>query len=214
MSPRLKVGPISFYLHLRDGFNTFKDIRMRVRERGLDGVAITDHNTIKGAKKFATYESDMIILVGEEIKTLAGDIIALGIEEEIKPHLPPEETLDIIKELNGITILPHPLAKKGVGSYLKNFSKKIDAIETLNSMIPKVLNQKANSLANEFKIPKTGGSDAHIPESIGDAVTEIDCSNEPILEAIKKGRTNVYGVNHSLLGITRRKLKHWKLKYF
>ena len=184
-----------------DAFNTHEDIRRRTKEEGLDGVAITDHNTIKGALRFSNYLSQyMAVIIGEEIVTKSCDVIALGLDTEIKPGLSLEETFDLIKKYNGIIVADHPFLNflffKGIGGEaIKRYRNKIDAVEVLNPSCSTKQNILAYDIANKLRMSKVAGSDAHFPSEIGLAYTIVDADSEviEIVHAIKRGEAVPFG---------------------
>ncbi len=182
-----------------DSRMTPKEIIDRSREIGLDAVAIADHNSIKGSLEGIKESKDMddfIVIPSMEVSTLKGHIVALGIQEEIKPRMSPEETIDMIRDQGGIAIVPHPFVRyrEGLCDYVKELD--MDAIETLNSRyIFGYSNWKAKKLAEERGIPQIGASDAHFLGAIGSCITEIDAdySVDSILKGILSGKTRVFG---------------------
>ena len=145
------------------------------RLRGLDGIAITDHNSFKswGSLKKLKFD-DFVIIPGEEISTTQGHLLALGITEEIKPEQDVFETMDKIHQQGGISIAPHPfdLAKKGI----KDLSRFTDGIEVFNSMcLDKFANLRALKYAEKFNKPMVAGTDAHQKEWVGSGITKINC---------------------------------------
>lgn len=180
--------------HLFWGFDALNKPREMVKaaiKKGLDGLAITDHNTIKGsliAKNIAKRYKNFSVITGSEIKTLSGDLIALGIKNDIPKKLTLEETIEKIHDLGGIAIAPHPF---GVYLFRRCVGKKAikaDAIEVFNASITNGANQKALDLAKRFRMPKTASSDAHWIKNIGDA--GVICENP--LEDIPKNRTKLF----------------------
>jgi len=175
------------------------------KKRGLDAIAITDHNTVR-IKRFAKKVSkeDFLVIDGEEIDTKDGHLLAIGIEEEIKPGLGLEETLELIHSQGGIGIAPHPfdIAKKGLG----NKAKMCDAVEIKNSLnVDRVADRVAKRFAEKNGISKVGGSDAHFREGIGRCYNLMDCELEldSILKAVRKGRCKVVGGYVSLPNIVK-----------
>ena len=85
-----------------DGINTPQEIVDMAIQLGLDGLAITDHNTIKGSQKAIQYVKEkslpVLIIPGAEVRSLAGDILALGINENVPQKLSILETVDAIKD--------------------------------------------------------------------------------------------------------------------
>ena len=86
-----------------------RDIVKKAKAIGLDAIAVADHNTIKGS--MATIEEakdfkDIIVIPAMEISSSKGHIVALGIKEDVKKGLSPEETVETIRNLGGIAVLP------------------------------------------------------------------------------------------------------------
>jgi hypothetical protein len=159
------------------------------KKRGLDGVAITDHDTLAGALKLQN--SELIIISGIEITTRSGHLLALNVTTPIPPKLDINETIRRIHEAGGIAVAPHPtLFYKSAPS---RQTSSYDAIEVMNAAaIPfqlfTYLNQK---LAAHLSLPQTAGSDSHYGPEIGAAYTviEADPDVDEIVGAIKKGAT-------------------------
>lgn len=161
---------MSFDLHVhskysKDSINDPKWIIKIAKKKGLTGVAITDHNTIRGSliAKKANKDTDFEIILGEEIKTDIGDIIGLWIAEEIKSRNW-EEVIDEIHSQGGIAVLPHPYRGHKL---IEEVAKRVDVIEVLNARTPKQLNRKAYELAVKLHKGFSAGSDAHVPFEIG-----------------------------------------------
>jgi hypothetical protein len=165
-----------------------------VIKKGLDAIAITDHDTMKGAnigakilkKKYIANE--LILVKGEEISTSDGHLIGLGIEEEIKPDLSAEETIDQIKSQGGVAIAPHPFAFHGLKNLIP--SLKLDGVELFgpwNGFFP---NKEGVIMLKGLKLSKMGSSDAHTLGVIGKIRTKLNVKHSSIdciLESIKKG---------------------------
>jgi len=175
-----------------EGLNTPEEIIRHAKKIGLGCIAITDHNTTKGierAKKEAK-KQNIILIRGEEISTREGHLIALGIQEEIKPKISLEEALDNIHRQGGIGIAPHPFDLKGVG--LEKLSKKCDAVEIFNALnIDRFANRRAEKFFDDR--PHIAGSDAHWTEMMGYGLTIFkDCFNEDdCLKAIKRKKVRI-----------------------
>ncbi len=185
-----------------------KDIIKMAIKRGLNGVAITDHNTVKGGliglKVLKEFElkNGFQVIPGSEILSNDGDIVAIGITEDIPPNLPAIETIEKIHEAGGIAIAAHPylhITRNSVNSkFIRNIPRKsnFDAIETFNASIGYHKNERARRLAESLNMPGVGSSDAHWVYDIGNGVTgfEVDkISLNSIIEEIKKGRTIAFG---------------------
>ena len=172
-----------------DAVTTLKEVVTYSKKRGLDGVAITDHDTLTGALKLQN--SDLTVIPGIEITTLHGHLLALNVTTPIPPKLDINETIKRIHEAGGIAVAPHPtLLHKSAPS---RRTSSYDAIEVMNSAaVPfqlfTYLNQK---LATRLNLPQTAGSDSHYGPEIGAAYTviEADPDVDEIVQAIRKGAT-------------------------
>ena len=176
-------------MYSKDSFLKPETILKVARKRGLDGVAVTDHNTIKGglATQKINDNKDFTVIVGSEIKTEFGDIIGLFLQEEIISRNF-NEVVEEIKNQGGLTILAHPF-RKGI-TFPSNFMNKIDLIEAFNARSTRKLNNNAHEFAKKFNKPITSGSDAHLGFEIGGGgiICQSDIKNELI-----RGNTEVEG---------------------
>ena len=169
----------------------------------LDAIAITDHDTLEGSKKAIELgpQYGLIVIPGLEVSTAAGHVIGLGVTELIPKGLSYGETLDRIRSQGGIAIIPHAFqhSRHGVApNVTRDELAAADAIEVYNSrLITGRANRKAEAFARARNLPTTAGSDAHISEMVGQAVTYVDADPaagyEGILEAIAAGDTIVEG---------------------
>jgi predicted metal-dependent phosphoesterase TrpH len=149
-----------------------------VNRRGLDGVAVLDHDEIEGALRLRERASFKVI-VGEEIGTLQGGLGALFIEERIPPHLSAEETIARIREQNGLVFVPHPLSRRVPGRIeqrkLIEIISQVDVMEGYNARAPVAGDdRRAREFAAQHDIPVVAGSDAHFASEIGRAWTEME----------------------------------------
>ena len=169
---------------------------------GLDALAVTDHDEIEASLSAAARarEHDLVGIPGMEVSSAAGHVLALGVEELVPAGLRFEETLEHIRELGGIAVVPHPFqsSRHGVAAHVTSAQlASADAIEVYNSrLFTGRANRQAERFAEAHDLPMTAGSDAHIAEMVGQAVTEVDAyhrSAEGILDAIREGRTSVVG---------------------
>jgi len=178
-----------------DAITTLKEVVTYSKKQGLDGVAITDHNTLDGALKL-TRKSELIVIPGIEVETLQGHVLALNITTLIPPRLSPSDTIQRIHEAGGIVVAPHLTAIGKAGSGLGRRMSQVsnfDAIEVINSsafpfFLSTYVSQK---LAARLGLPKTAGSDAHTPQTIGRAYTIIEADPEvnEVIQAIRRGAT-------------------------
>lgn len=189
----LKIDLHVHTCYSRDSSITLKQVVSFVKKRGLDGVAITDHNTVEGALKLKT--QDIIVVPGIEVSTLNGHLLGLNVTTPIPAKLGIEETIDLIHDAGGIAVAPHPTA-----FYKSPPSRKVttyDAVEVMNaSSVPfSVLTHYSRKFAERLGLPQTGGSDSHYAPELGTAYTVVEsgASVDEIVSAIKKGNVSPLG---------------------
>ena len=181
-------------------------------KRGLNGIAITDHNTIKGGLEAKKYESEeFTVIVGSEIATEKGEIIGLFLSEEVKSR-DVQDVIAEIKEQGGFAVLPHPFDELRHSAFHPSEEdvKFIDGVEGFNSRcVFQNYNKRAVEFAIKHNLTITGGSDAHFINEIGNGgiITEIG----DIREALIKKEVETFGkmsplVNH----IGTKVLKLWR----
>ena len=178
-----------------DGTGKPKEIKKILQKKGINGMAITDHNNIKGGLKALEEASkDFIVIPGVEISTQDGHVLALNIKENIPRGLSVEETIDKINDMNGTPVIPHLFrSMSGIKlEKLKLVKNKIPAIEVFNACSVPQSNLKTAKIAKKFNLGGTGGSDSHQPEYVGDAYTLLDTTNfslDSIISKIQNGKT-------------------------
>jgi len=178
---------------IAEGMNTPEQMVKQAKNLGIGAIAITDHDTIAGVQKAkkAGKRYGVVIIPGEEVSTRDGHVLALGINEFVKPRMSLEETLDKIHDQGGVGIAAHPfdVAKKGLGS----MAKKCDAVEAFNALnLERIGNFKCERFAKKHGLPMVAGSDTHAIYTMGYGLTKINSHNMAgILKSIKNGRTTL-----------------------
>lgn len=182
--------------HSRDSRSKIIGIIEVAKKKGLDGIAITDHDSLAGyaeakplAKKYG-----LGIVAGYEYRTAEGDVVVLGVEK-----LPPTKWLsaarvvDFAHSHGGIVIAVHPFdpIRPGVGNLIRKV--KFDAVETTNAHCFIYGNAKAAKVSFACSLPGVGGSDAHTASEVGNGFTAFSGRNGGIIEAIKTGRVRAGG---------------------
>jgi hypothetical protein len=170
---RWRVELHSHTHYSRDCLTRFKQVVKRCRQVGIDKIAITDHNTADGALAFARLEPDLII-VGEEIMTTEGEILAFFVQETIPEKLTPAETIQRLREQGAFISVSHPFDRYRKGAWereqLDRIIGQVDAIEVYNARCLRLEdNETAAKYAAEHGVLGTVGSDAHIPYELGRA---------------------------------------------
>jgi predicted metal-dependent phosphoesterase TrpH len=182
--------------HSTDSSMSIDDILNQAVKKGLDGIAICDHNTAAGSyharKRARELNLPLLVLPGIEVSTKEGHIIVLGIRENIQPNLSLQETIRIAHLKGGTVIAAHPFKMRSIGNVE---GLEIDAIETFNSRCIFGENTKAKKMAQALGKPEVGGSDSHMPATIGLGYTDIDSDPDEasILKAIREGKTRSCG---------------------
>lgn len=198
----LKFDPHIHSIYSCDSRSTPRDIIDRAEKIGLNAIAISDHNTIKGSReafKIAYHENrDIIVVPSIEISTDKGHMIGLGVTEDIPQGLSAIETSDMIHDNGGLVIIPHPFSVYRHGLFCNvDPNMIVDGIETQNARyIYGYSNNKAKDLASKNKLATLGASDSHFLESVGDSYTEVYTKNhsiDGILKAIKNRQCKAAG---------------------
>src|SRR3954447_26371109 len=163
-----------------DATTTPDELAEAVAETGIDVLCLTDHNTVNGALELASSGAlPCGIVVGEELRTAAGEIIGLFLTERLPFGLAPAEAVTRIRDQGGLVYIPHPFdpvrhclnedVLRGLAA-----DGGIDAVEAFNAKTSLAsLNAKAAAFADEFGLLKGAGSDAHVPGALGSACVEI-----------------------------------------
>jgi predicted metal-dependent phosphoesterase TrpH len=182
-----------------DSTASVDDVLNVARRKNLDGLAITDHHTLHGAREAQRKSRGLIIIPGEEIKTTNGEILALGLTRPIPKNLSINETLKRVRFQGGLAIIPHPtlpLFSKLKVNDLEHLS--IDGLEAISAAtpLPQYFLKKNLELAKNLNLPIIAGSDSHFPETVGNEYTLVNSETrelDDILHAIKLGRTSIRG---------------------
>ncbi len=154
----------------KDSFLALDEIVSIAKEKGLDGICITDHDDM-GLREVAaeyTARTGFPVFVGIEFYSLQGDILAFGIDHYPDKRIDAQEFIDMVHAQGGITISAHPFRnnRRGLEEHLDTI-KGIDAIEVLNGSTLPVATLIAAQYANKLNLATTGGSDCHVPEKVG-----------------------------------------------
>jgi predicted metal-dependent phosphoesterase TrpH len=173
----------------KDSLISPKELVYYAKKRGLNAVAVTDHNQLNGAYKIAK-ETDFLIIPGMEISSSDGHIVALNVSELIPKGLSAIETVERIHRAGGVAIACHPYAFFK-GCLRENVVAAFDAVEVINARaFPfKRSVKKAEETAKNLGLSRVAGTDAHYGPQIGYAYTAIEAA-EPSVEAITKAIVN------------------------
>jgi predicted metal-dependent phosphoesterase TrpH len=169
----------------KDSLITPKDLVYYAKKRGLNAVAVTDHNQLEGARKIAK-ETDFLVIPGMEVSSRDGHIVALNVQELIPKGLSAVETVERIHKAGGVAIACHPYVYFK-GCLRENVCATFDAVEVINARAFPFKNsvKKAEESAERLGLSRVAGTDAHYGPQIGYAYTVIEVA-EPSVEAIAK----------------------------
>ena len=168
-----------------DSTTTPEEFADAVQASGLDVVCITDHNTIDGANELRD-RLDCRVVVGEELRTAAGEIIGLFLTERVPMGISYLDAARSIRDQGGVVYIPHPFdpMRRNLSEaalYELAEADLIDAVEVLNAKTSlSSLNQRAADFAAEFGIVAGAGSDGHVPDALGAAFVEMSDFDTPI----------------------------------
>ena len=191
---RVRVDLHSHTMWSGDSTTTPDEVLAAVEGSGLDVLCVTDHHATAGALALQAVLPCRVI-VGEELRTAAGEIIGLFLSERIPNGLGHVETARAIREQGAIVYIPHPfdpmrrnLAEPAL--YELAAAGLVDAVEVLNAKTSLAsLNRRAGAFAEEFGLAAGAGSDAHVPDAIGAAFVEMADFETPtqFLAALRGG---------------------------
>jgi predicted metal-dependent phosphoesterase TrpH len=178
-----------------DSTTTPDEIAAAVAEAGIDVLCITDHNAIKGAVELVD-RLPCRVVVGEELRTHAGEVIGLFLGERIPIGANPVDAARAIRDQGGIVYIPHPydpmrrnITETALDALIAE--GMVDAIEVINAKTSlRSLNERAATTAALYGLAAGAGSDAHVPDAIGAAYVEMPDFDGPtdFLAKLRLGR--------------------------
>jgi predicted metal-dependent phosphoesterase TrpH len=170
---------------------SLEDLITASRYSGLDGVCITDHNSMGIAGSGYLKTVDFPVFIGVEMSTPKGDIVAIGLDSLPDYRPTAQEFADFVAEQNGFCFAAHPFRYNGwgIGPEMQGLSN-LDGVEVLNGHDSPEENDRAMLECQRLGLIPVGGSDAHIVEAVGKCATwfgqSITCARE-LVEALKAG---------------------------
>ena len=220
-------GMTGFDMHFHtrysmDGLSRIPNAMKRANKKGI-GVAITDHNEIKGATACQRNRYKVPIIPGIEVTCKEGThmLVYFYSHDELRefytkyllpgkrkdPFRAPitvKELLEISKDYNCINSAAHPFSPGVLGLHQLNPDKRmirnLDNIEVLNGYNTRLMNVRARTWAEELNKNPTGGSDGHSTSELGKVLTFVNGTTvEELLDAVKKGKARIIGKETKLL---------------
>ena len=192
-----------------DGRVGIEDYIRILRDKGFQGMLVTDHNSYDGYRSWKKErenrkdEDDFIVLKGIEYDTINAGHMLVVMPDGIKLRIlevrgmPVSLLITIVHAYGGILGPAHPCGEKymsfgGTRLFKKSrdsVMRKLDFVETFNACETPESNRAAKELAREYYLPGFGGSDSHKEKCVGLAYTEfadlITCESD-LIRAVKK----------------------------
>jgi predicted metal-dependent phosphoesterase TrpH len=175
---RLRVELHTHTCASEDSMMKPEQLLRQCEQLGIDRIAITDHNTIAMALKMKELAPERVI-VGEEIETTQGELIAYYLKEEVPSGLEPLETIRRLRNQGAVISIPHPFDTIRNPSWtpaqLEVIAPYVDAVEAFNARcLNNAANLQAKAFAQAHHLLETVGSDAHSLMEIGKANLLMD----------------------------------------
>lgn len=190
---------LDMHMHIwptsRDSHMTLEDAVDQAIKLGLDGICVTDHDSLEIREKAAEYsrKTGYPIFVGVEILTYQGDVVVFGLDEVPEEMLHVGELLDLVEEREGAAIVAHPFRRnnRGLGDGIKDVYERLAGVEVLNGNTPIELNIEADNLTRRLKVGRVGASDAHYKHEVGRYATKFSrkiSSVEELITELREGK--------------------------
>ena len=190
---------VEFHCHTifsKDSLTKPERLVRAARQKGLQRVIVTDHNSTAGALRAQQIDPELII-VGEEIMTTRGEILAAFVTEEIPARLTPQETIRRLRDQGAFISVSHPFDVLRNGHWdlpdLLEILPLVDAIETFNARCMQAkFNTQAQAFAEQHNIPGTVGSDAHTAFELGTATLTLEnfSNGDDLRRIIRQGQAH------------------------
>jgi predicted metal-dependent phosphoesterase TrpH len=190
MTDLIKAEFHSHTVYSHDSSNRIPQLLAAARECGIGRLAITDHNSIQGALRAKELDPELVV-VGEEILTKKGEILAYYASEEVPGWLSPMETINRLKSQGAFIAVPHVFDRRRHGWLINDLLEilpYVDALEVFNARcLAGTINRQGREFAEARSIPMIAGSDAHSLVELGLATLSLPEFNSPdeLREALK-----------------------------
>lgn len=169
-----------------------EDLIATAKEKGIEAVCITDHDTTRAVKicKEIGRKYDFLVLGGMEVRCKEGDVLTFGLWERPPGKIKVQELIDLVHDVGGVAIPAHPFRTEAPSLGDKIWEVRgFDAIEILNGNASDYQNELARKAALKLNLPGTGGSDAHSILTVGEYLTFFEDqikNEEELIVAIKE----------------------------
>jgi predicted metal-dependent phosphoesterase TrpH len=176
------MNKIKTLIHVHTDYSFDSDVSVEsladfAQRDGIGCIAVTDHDTIDGARHLASVTGATVI-VGEEVTTRDGHLIGLFLQERVRPGMDARKTAEAIRAQGGLVLLPHPFVVAfgcGLRHVAWEIADLVDAVEINNAqnLLPGP-DRKARRFAQDFGLPTYVGADSHLRSSIAPCYQWMD----------------------------------------
>ncbi|WP_265108768.1 PHP domain-containing protein [Halosolutus halophilus] len=171
-------------------------------DAGLDGIAVTDHDTLANVDAVRdAAPDDLDVVPAVEVTTTEGHLLALDVAEA-PPQTDPLTVVDHVHEQGGVAVLSHPFdtLRQYYETDLDALADAVDGVEAVNSRcVRSRFNERAAAFAAAHDLAVTGGSDAHFPMEVGRAYTSVE-GDGALADAVRDGCVRPSGRGRYLTG--------------
>jgi predicted metal-dependent phosphoesterase TrpH len=193
---RYNYKPMIFDIHTHTNLSSCSgnDIHEMIgiaKTIGLDGICITDHQTmdIRHQITEGPQENGVAVIFGMEYDTLGGDFLIFGPYEDIEKDMNAEDLLKHVNGTGGIAIAAHPFRKDRPTKESLVQKGLVTIIESINGRNLDIENMKADKWKKQYKMSEVGGSDAHTPQELGRVITRFSMP-------IRSRKDFIYALSH------------------
>jgi hypothetical protein len=179
-----------------------KDLVARARRSGLAGIAITDHNEVRGIREAEIAAGpDFLVIPAIEVSTRSGHVLGYGVRDIIPRDLSVGDTVQRIVAHGGVAVAAHPYRFwSGLGEGALD-EASFPAYETCNARTLGRGNLRARAMARSRTVGETGGSDSHFLDEVARAVTVIEAGTlrpDDVLQLLAQGKTSARGIDRGV----------------
>ena len=198
MSERLRVEFHCHTIYSKDSLTRPEQLVQACRQKGIQRVVVTDHNNISGGLRAQQIDPERVI-VGEEIMTRQGELLAFFVQEEIPEDLDCMDAIRLLREQQAFISVSHPFDVLRGGHWeledLLKIAPLVDAIEVFNARCYRAsFNRQAQDFARQHDLAGTVGSDAHALYELGKATLRLPAFEdaEGLKAALKEARADLH----------------------
>lgn len=172
---------------------SLEEILAHARSLGLDGVCLTDHDTMEARSvvREGMQPDGLLVVIGMEYATEQGDFLLFGPFEDLVPGLAAREVLALVEAAGGAAVAAHPCRRLRPTAVDLVADGLVHALEAVNGRNTAEENRLVRAWPDRFALPAVGGSDAHTLEELGRWPTRFFtsvASRVDLIRALRRGR--------------------------